>query len=100
MRKNDIINDINWHLAKSDKKSYSYFYIWITNDIERRLFWEHNVPKKWHRRIHREADSEEIARAVESYYLNKWMKWWEWWWTGNWNAKFVYCYEISNQTRE
>ena len=100
MTEHEIISDIVNHLSKSNKKSYSCFYIWITNDIERRLFWEHNVPREWHRRIHRKADSEVTARAVETHFLNKWMKGWEWWWTGDWSAKFVYCYEISSSTRE
>lgn len=41
-----IIDEINDHLSKSGKRYYSDFYIGITNDVERRMFSEHNVPKE------------------------------------------------------
>lgn len=40
--KEEIIKDIDNHLQKSGKQYYSDFYVGITNDIERRLFEEHN----------------------------------------------------------
>jgi hypothetical protein len=42
----EIIADVEEHLTKSNKRYYSDFYVGITNDIERRLFTEHNVNKK------------------------------------------------------
>lgn len=42
----EIIVDVEEHLTKSNKRYYSDFYVGITNDIERRLFVEHNVEKK------------------------------------------------------
>lgn len=42
----EIIVDVEEHLTKSNKRYYSDFYVGITNDIERRLFAEHNVEKK------------------------------------------------------
>ena len=44
--KGEIINDIDSHLKESTKEYWSDFYIGITNNIERRLFEEHNVSKK------------------------------------------------------
>ena len=41
----EIILDVESHLACSKKKYYSDFYIGITNDVDRRLFGEHNVKK-------------------------------------------------------
>ena len=41
----EIIFDVESHLACSKKKHYSDFYIGITNDVDRRLFGEHNVDK-------------------------------------------------------
>ena len=41
----DIIIDFNNHLSKSNKTLYPDFYIGITNDVSRRLFSEHNVPR-------------------------------------------------------
>lgn len=38
-----IVAEIDSHLEKSQKQYYSDFYVGITNDIDRRLFEEHNV---------------------------------------------------------
>ena len=70
----EIINDINCHLSKSSKPYYSDFYIGITNDIERRLFGEHNVDKKNAWWIWREATDKETAQEVEKYFLTEGMK--------------------------
>lgn len=40
-----IVAEIDSHLEKSQKEFYSDFYVGITNDVERRLFTEHNVQK-------------------------------------------------------
>lgn len=98
MTAQEIKQAIDDHLAKSNKQHYSDFYIGITNDIERRLFGEHNVSRKGLWWIHTTADSESHARAVEKHFLNKGMKGG----TGGGNADcvYVYCYEISNQTVE
>ena len=72
-----IISDINCHLSKSSKQYYSDFYIGITNDIERRLFGEHNV---------------------EEYFLEQGMKGDTG--GGNNGTVYVYCYEITNNTIE
>lgn len=95
----DIINDIQNHFNNLVwEKKFSDLYIWITNDIDRRLFSEHNVPQQWHWYICREAINDEHARAVEKHYLDKWMKWGGGWW--DYTAKYVYCYEIANFTNE
>ncbi|MDL2277391.1 hypothetical protein LJC57_02250 [Parabacteroides sp. OttesenSCG-928-G07] len=98
MTAQEIKKEINDHLAKNNKQYYSDFYIGITNDIERRLFGEHNVPRKGHWRIHRVANSESHARVVEKHFLDEGMKGG----TGGGNADcvYVYCYEISDQTVE
>jgi hypothetical protein len=74
MTAQEIKQAINDHLAKSNKQYYSDFYIGITNDIERRLFGEHNVSRKEHWWIHRTANSETHARAVEKHFLSDGMK--------------------------
>lgn len=93
-----IADDINDHLKKDSAKSYSDYYIGITNDIERRLFNEHNVPKKGHWRIHSEALNKEHAQKVEEHFLAKGMKGDTG--GGNDDTTWVYCYRISNQTKE
>ena len=96
----EIIIDFDNHLSKSYKKSYSDFYIGITNNIDRRLFSEHNVPRHWHWYIYHEAINEENARLVENHYLKKWMQWGGWWGNGDWTAIFVYCYYITSYTNQ
>jgi hypothetical protein len=97
----EIVNDIESHFKNLIwQKIFSDLYVWITKDIEDRLFTSHNVPKQWHWFITREAINEEHARAVEKYYLGKWMKWDTWGWLWDWTAKYVYCYEIASFTNE
>ena len=98
MTTQEIIQDINSHLANSTKRYYGDFYIGITNDIDRRLFGEHNVPRNGHWRIHRVANNETHARNVEKHFLNEGMKGGTG--GGGTDCVYVYCYEISNSTIE
>lgn len=92
----EIVNDIDEHLTKSRAKFFSNFYIGITNDINRRLFGEHNVAKSGHWYIYRQAIDDEHSRAVEKYYLAKGMKGGDG--GGDNTCIYVYCYEISSVT--
>ena len=67
MKKIDIINDIKNYVGIGD---YSNWYVGITNDIERRLFSEHNVDCKQDYWIYRPASSKSIAQEVEEYFLD------------------------------
>ena len=93
-----IVNDIDSHLEKSKKQYYSDFYIGITNDVNRRLFGEHNVPKDNSWWIYRQAVDKDTAQKVEEYYLNKGMQGD----TGGGTEEtlFVYCYAITSSTIE
>jgi hypothetical protein len=91
-----IVNEIEAHLQKSNAKNYNDFYIGITNDIQRRLHDEHNVPQKDHWFIWREAVNETQSRAVEKHFIGKGMKGGDG--GGNETSIYVYCYEISNST--
>lgn len=93
-----IVNDIEAHLAKSTARYFSDFYIGITNDINRRLFSEHNVARNGHWYIYREALNDKYARSVENHYIQKGMKGGDG--GGNHISTFVYCYEISSSTNE
>lgn len=93
-----IIADINSHLQKSEKQYYSDFYIGITNDIDRRLFGEHNVSKEHGWWIYRKGDTKAVAQAVEEYYLDKGMQGDTG--GGSEDTTYVYCYEITNYTEE
>lgn len=94
MTAQEIIKEISDHLGKSSKQYYHDFYIGITNDVERRLFGEHNVPRNGHWWIHRAADTETHSRTAEKYFLDKGMKGGTG--GGGTDCIYVYCYEISN----
>lgn len=97
----DIVVDIEAHFKNLiGQKNFSDLYIWVTKDIEDRLFTAHNVQKENHRFIYSEAINENHSRAVEKHYLEKWMQWDTWWGSGDWTATYVYCYEITSFTNQ
>lgn len=93
-----IITEINEHLGKSYKEFYSDFYIGITDNINERLFGFHQVPQRGHWYIYMPADTDEIARKVEKFFLDLGMQGG----TGGGSSKsiMVYCYEISQNTKQ
>lgn len=91
-----IVAGFDSHLQSSQKEYYSDFYVGITNDVERRLFGEHNVQQRGKWWIYREALDKDTAQKVEEYYLDKGMKGDTG--GGNDDTVFVYCYEIDNNT--
>lgn len=93
-----IIADFESHLQSSQKKYYSDFYVGLTNDIERRLFGEHNVQRDGNWWIFREALDKDTAQKVEEYYLGIGMKGDTG--GGTDDTVFVYCYEIDDNTIE
>lgn len=94
----EIIADVEGHLACSKKQYYSDFYIGITNDVERRLFGEHNVRKVNSWWIYRTAIDKSAAQIVEEYFLGKGMRGDTG--GGTEDTIFVYCYEITETTIE
>lgn len=100
MTKDEIIKSINEHLTKSLKRYYKDFYIGITENIDNRLFGDHRVNRSADWWIYRIADTEEIAREVEAYYLEKGMDGNKGGGKGKGQTRIVYCYEISNHTKE
>lgn len=91
-----ILNDIFSHL--NGDVNYKAYYIGITNDINRRLFGEHNVNRNYGWWIYREAIDKDHAQDVEEFFLEKGMK-------GNTgggtsDSTWVYCYKITDKTIE
>ena len=66
--------------------------------MERRLFTEHNVSKDNAWWIYRTATDKATAQKVEEYYLNKGMEGDTG--GGTDDSVYVYCYEITNTTKE
>lgn len=96
MTREEIIYTIDQHLRVSGKRSYSDFYVGITNDVNRRLFHEHNVNRETMWWIYCPANTKEIAQEVEQYYLRCGMQ-------GNAgggtdDSLYVYCYAIGVTT--
>lgn len=94
----EIISDVESHLAFSNKQYYSDFYIGITNNVERRLFGEHNVDREHSWWIYRTAIDKIAAQFVEEHFLNNGMKGSTG--GGTDDTIYVYCYEITNTTKE
>ena len=98
MDRASIISAINAHLKSSGKNYYSSFYVGITNDINRRLFQEHNVDREKAWWIYCPADSAEIARSVEQHYINLGMRGGVG--GGDNTSTYVYSYIITPTTVE
>ena len=98
MTAKEIIAEIDAHLQVSKKEYWSDYYIGITNDVERRLFTEHNVKKTNAWWIYCPATSKAAAQAVEEHYLAKGMKGDTG--GGTKDSTYVYCYEITSTTKE
>ncbi len=94
-----IIEEIVNHLVDGcSGGKYSEYYVGITKSIENRLFGDHNVPKKEHCRIHREANNDTDAREVEKHFLDQGMKGGGG--GGDEESVYVYVYKISSTTEE
>lgn len=98
MTKQEIINAINEYLQESVKEHYQDYYIGITSDVEERLFGAHKVPKDNYWWIYCPADTEEIAREVEKYFLDLGMSGGTGGGTGDGDVRIVYCYELGPET--
>jgi hypothetical protein len=68
MTKREIITAIVSYISQYGS-TYNDWYVGITKDIEERLFTFHNVTKKIGTYIHATASSSDIAREIESYFL-------------------------------
>jgi len=75
---------------------FSYWYVGITNDVDRRMFGEHGVNKETDSWIYRTAQSSLAARQVEQYFINSGMNGGSG--GGDNTAKIVYAYRMSRNT--
>lgn len=98
MTKEEIIKVIEAHLIKNGVKLYSECYVGIAEDVRSRLFSDHKVLEKGDIWIYEPADSDEVAREAEKYFIAKGMKGG----TGGGSDKstYVYSYKINEHTSE
>lgn len=97
MTKDEIISEIVSYFGLSKGTNFANYYVGITNDVERRLFHEHNVLKNgaW---IYCPANDKSVAQDVEKFFLNLGM-------IGDTgggmtDTTVVYCYLITSYTKE
>lgn len=97
MSKEDIINEIKQHFNFNENTKFSQYYFGITDDINRRLFTEHNVDKEHDYWIYRTANSKACAQEIEEYFLGLGMDGDTG--GGNDNTTKVYCYKKNAHTK-
>lgn len=95
-----IIEAVDAQILKSGCRYYKEMYVGITNDVERRLFEEHHVNRDENWWIYAPSDTEDVARAVESHYLELGMRGGTGGGVGDGSASWVYCYVITPNTIE
>lgn len=93
---NEIKDDFVAHIAKEGSQ-YKYWYVGITNDVERRLFIEHNIDKNNGWWIYRTANNSNIARNVEQYFINAGCDGGSG--GGDTTSKLVYAYKKTSNTK-
>lgn len=93
---NDVVKFLDAALSETGKGVYSEFYVGITDDIDRRLFQEHNVDREKNWWSYTTAATKEIAEMVEQYYLDKGMHGDTG--GGTRESRIVYCYKVTPTT--
>lgn len=92
----EMVSFFDTKIAQSGVTHYNQLYIGITNNINRRLFDEHNVDMKNGWWAWANANSKEIAQQVEQHYLDKGMQGDTG--GGTDDSTYVYCYFITYKT--
>ena len=95
---NVIVQKIVEYINSCTGKYFSDYYAGITKSPEDRLFREHNVDKESGCWTYRPAINIDHARDAEKKLLEKEMKGGDG--GGNDSSVYVYCYQITNQTKE
>ena len=98
MKFDKIKQKIESYMREYGKTTTEKLYIGITNDVDRRLFGFHRVPRRDYWWIYLPADDAETARKVEKHFIEAGMQGGVG--GGNNNSEIVYCYETSKETRE
>lgn len=98
MTAEEIIKEIEEHMAYSKGRWWSSHYIGITDNPEHALFEYHKIHKDNHWYIYVDADTPKEAEKARDYFLKKGMR-------GNTyevcgKKNYVYCYEVTQKTLE
>jgi len=92
-----IIDEITRQI-NSQGGGLNKWYVGITDDINRRLHTEHNVPKDKAWYIYRTAADKTAAELIEGYFLDQGCQGDKG--GGNEETRIVYAYLITNSTKE
>lgn len=98
MTKDEIKAEIIKHFGLNVFSNFSGYYVGITNDINRRLFLEHNVSEGNDYWIWCQAESKETAQKVEQYFLDLGMDGDTG--GGTNDTLYVYCYKKTITSKE
>ena len=90
-----IYDEMIAHMQREGGRPSSW-YAGITEDIDARLFGDHNVPRKGHWFVYRRAQSHQAARAVERALLQYGCDGGTG--GGDVDARFVYAYKKTSIT--
>jgi hypothetical protein len=93
-----IVADINSHIVNSGSRYYNEWYCGITNDINQRLFSDHNVSRQNDSWIWFKAGSDDESRQAEATMHEKGCKGAGG--GGDESSVFVYAYKITRTTVE
>lgn len=94
---NEVIAEIDNYIQQCGG-NYHDWYCGITSDPRQRLFDEHNVSEQNGHWIYKDAGSENAARRIEQYFLNKGCQGGGG--GGDYASRYVYAYRITSATRE
>lgn len=98
MTQQEIADDIIKYINNSNVP-YGQWYIGIASDYRARLFNDHNVSEKGGMWIYRQASSEQDARHVEAWLIDK-LKTQGDSGGGDSSTRYVYAYRITTDTIE
>lgn len=91
------LQEITTYINKNGGLFYQW-YVGITSDIEQRLFNGHSVDRYANIWIYRSLISSDEARRLEAYFLSQGCRGDVG--GGDKNANFIYCYQMTQNTRE
>ena len=93
-----IVDEIIDYIITCPGKSFSNYYAGITKNPKDRLFNDHNVDEESGCWLYRKAINITHARDAEKILLDKGMKGGDG--GGDNSSVYVYCYMITNQTKQ
>lgn len=96
----EIVTSLRFNMLAKYAGADTSWYCGITNDIQRRLFDEHNVDEEKGVYFFWDAETKESADRVEQYVLKKFPKMAGHGGLGKEDSVYVYVYKVEDSTKE